>query len=70
MIKENQNNGGQMVRFWKLLCVSEPNEKCIIVQAEIMSYKEEKGSFMWEATYLDTSECHFVSCATIAWVLE
>lgn len=32
MIKENQNNGGQMFRFWELLWVSEPNEKCIIVQ--------------------------------------
>lgn len=61
MIKENQNNGGQMFRFWELLWVSEPNEKCIIVQAEVMSHKEENGFFMWEATCLGTSECHFVS---------
>lgn len=50
-----------MFRFWELLWVSESNEKCIIVHAEVMSHKEEKGSFMWEATRLDTSECHFVS---------
>lgn len=54
MIKENQNNGGQMFRFWELLWVSEPNEKCIIVHAEVVFHKEEKGSFMWEATRLDT----------------
>lgn len=44
-----------------MLWVSEPNEKCIIVLAEVMSRKEEKGYFMWEATCLATSECHFVS---------
>lgn len=61
MVKENQNNGGQMFRFWELLWVSESNEKCVIIHAKVMSHKEEKGSIMWEAACLSTSECHFVS---------
>lgn len=43
-----------MFRFWELLWVSEPSKKSIIVHTEVMSHKEEKGPFMWEATHLGT----------------